>query len=194
MNFSGCSDGPPVAGRALRQDRIQRVLTVSSVASHVHAASSFASSLQLQTAGSTPDPDSDPFAAMLDAMVTGQDTVTGSGTAPSGKDQPSTPPTGHGTDNSPAQTADNTQASGTPDKPQSDPSRDTTSPPDAGATPSSGATTFTVKTGSNLIQGAAAKSGEKRGADIATALATGSQGKTGAASIADRLSKLLGKP
>ncbi len=176
---------------------------MSSVASHVHAASSFASSLQLQTAGSTPDTDSDPFAAMLDAMVTGRDTVAGAGTAPSGKNQASPPPAGQSGDDSAPQTADNAPVAAASDKPQSDPGSEATSPAGNSATPSSSAPIFTAKTGSNLIQAAAAggnavksaaaKADEIRGSDLSPASAAGGQSKTGAAlSIADKLSRLLG--
>src|SRR5580692_8186940 len=74
-----------------------RGFAVSSVASHVHATSSFASSLQPQTPGSAPDNDSDPFAAVLDAVAAGADQ-----TATPDTPQPATKQTSSASDGSAA--------------------------------------------------------------------------------------------
>jgi flagellar hook-length control protein FliK len=155
---------------------------VSSVASHVHAASSFASSRQPQIAGSTADTDSDPFTAMFDAMASGQDATVAPGTA-----QPDTKPTATPTNESPAGTGTAPGAK-TADQ-TANQSANTTSP--ASDAPDAATSTdeiFTATAGGNLIQAATAI---KVGDTSEKPSPAGGKGKTGAGSIADKLSGIL---
>jgi flagellar hook-length control protein FliK len=155
---------------------------VSSVASHVHAASSFASSRQPQIAGSTADTDSDPFTAMFDAMASGQDATVAPGTA-----QPDTKPTATPTNESLAEAG---TAPGTKTADQTaNQSANTTSP--ASDAPDAATSTdeiFTATAGGNLIQAATAI---KVGDTSEKPSPAGGKGKTGAGSIADKLSGIL---
>jgi flagellar hook-length control protein FliK len=166
-----------------------RGFAVSSVASHVHATSSFASSLQPQTAGSTPDSDSDPFAAVLDAVAAGAD-QTAAPDAP----QPATKQTSNASDGSAggnATTTSGTAGTNSTDTPATSGKSGTAQSSNASATaddtakadgPGIGATadgnlTQIVKAGGAGQNKAVSSSGGK--------------GTTSAASISDRLNKLL---
>ncbi len=164
---------------------------MSSVASHVHAASSFVSSRQPQVAGSAPDADSDAFSAMFEAMASGQDPTATPGTTQAQPDtKPASAPTNGSTDgNSKATDAKTTDQT-------ADQSTDTTSPASGspGATSSTDNQIFTATTGGNLIQAAAVKAagaGDKPGTSVAFPSPADGKGKSGAGSIADKLSKIL---
>jgi flagellar hook-length control protein FliK len=155
---------------------------VSSVASQVHAASSFASSRQPQIAGLTADTDNDPFTAMFDAMAAGQDPTVAPGTAA----QPDTKPAATPTAEAPAGNSAATSAKTT--NQTADQSGNTTT----SASGASGATAtddqiFTATAGGNLIQAATAM----KAGDSEKSSAAGGKGKTGAGSIADKLSGIL---
>ena len=155
---------------------------MSSVASQVHAASSFASSRQPQIAGLTADTDNDPFTAMFDAMAAGQDPTVAPGTAA----QPDTKPAATPTAEAPAGNSAATSAKTT--NQTADQSGNTTT----SASGASGATAtddqiFTATAGGNLIQAATAM----KAGDSEKSSAAGGKGKTGAGSIADKLSGIL---
>ena len=165
---------------------------MSSVASHVHAASSFASSRQPQTAGSAQDNGSDPFAAMFDAAASVQDptavpAATQSGTKPALAQNGS--PAGNNADTSAGTGTKTTD-------PTADQSADTTSPA-SGKPVTKGSTDnqiFTATAGGNLIQAASAKAagtGEKSSTGVPSHAPASGKSKTGAGSIADKMSALL---
>jgi flagellar hook-length control protein FliK len=157
---------------------------VSSVASHVHATSIFASSRQPQIAGSTADTDSDPFTAMFDAMASGQDPAV----APTTTTQPDTKPAATPTNESPAGTSAATGAK-TADQ-TANQSAGTTSPASGAPDPTTSTDDqiFTATAGGNLIQATTAM---KVGDTSEKSSPAGGKGKTGAGSIADKLSGIL---
>ncbi len=163
---------------------------MSSVASHVHAASSFAASRPPQTAGSAPDNDSDPFSAMFDAATSGQDPAAASGAAQPDPKAPSAPSPGNNTATG-AKTADKT-GNQTADK-TGDQTADTTS--SASGSPDATTATdehiFADAAGGHLILAAAKANGAKPGIDVSLPSPAGGKGKSGAGSIADKLSTIL---
>jgi flagellar hook-length control protein FliK len=165
-----------------------RGFAVSSVASHVHATSSFASSLQLQTAGSTPDSDSDPFAAVLDAVASGADQTTTPDTA-----QPAAKQTSNASDGSAAgsaTTTSGTAGTNSTDTPATSGKSGTAPSGNGSATADDTAKTDDASIGAtadgNLTQIVKVGTGQNKAASP-----SGGKGTTGAASISDRLNKLL---
>ncbi len=159
---------------------------MSSVASHVHAASSFASSRQPQVAGSTADTDSDPFTAMFDAMASGQDPAVAPGTAAQPDTKPAATPTAEAPAGNSTATGAKT-ANQTADQTASQSGNAATSASGASGTTATNDQIFTATAGGNLIQAATAmKAGDSEKSSPA-----GGKGRTGAGSIADKLSGIL---
>ena len=159
---------------------------MSSVASQVHAASSFASSRQPQIAGLTADTDNDPFTAMFDAMAAGQDPAVAPGTAAQPDTKPAATPTAEAPAGNSTATGAKT-ANQTADQTANQSGNAATSASGASGATATDDQIFTATAGGNLIQAATAmKAGDSEKSSPA-----GGKGKTGAGSIADKLSGIL---